>query len=168
MTVRKPPKHANVPLGSAIEALKRKKFSKQKVVDLNDFKLASAAERDRTILVCDPSASWFNAVKRTLRSQSLNVVGVTEVEDLPASCSSRQIDVIFLAVDWPWVCGSEICRILKTHQETKHIAVFLVCDPDTVPSQDSLSQSLCDDIIMRPLQGEVLQSKIDVVFSKNL
>ena len=63
-------------------------------------------------------------------------------------------DLIVMDFAMPEMDGFEACRALKQDPKLKDVPVILIYDPERDPAPDELSQSGCDDTIVKPLGRE--------------
>ena len=85
----------------------------------------------KTILVIDDSETILGLVSETLRERGHEVLCESDVFSANRHIYRRKVDLILLDVQMPSVSGNEVCRILKSKEETRAIPVVFFSDlPD--------------------------------------
>lgn len=98
----------------------------------------------KKILVIDDEDDILNAVRIILTKKMFSVETTTNWQDIPSTIEQYKPDLILLDVSLSGADGREICRELKTHEETRDIPVILIsahynlinnlhgCKPDAI------------------------------------
>lgn len=84
----------------------------------------------RTVLVVDDSATIRQLVTTTLERRGYKVVVAPDGLDALAKMNSTVPDVIFLDITMPRLDGYQVCKIIKSNEETKHIPVIMLSGKD--------------------------------------
>lgn len=108
------------------------------------------------ILVVDDSPTELTLTKNFLLGKGFQIVTAVDGEEALAKAASERPDLILLDVILPKKNGFQVCRQLKTAEETREIRIVLV----TSKTQDSdrfwgLKQG-ADGYLTKPFRGEDL------------
>lgn len=76
-------------------------------------------------------------------------------------------DIIISDVNMPYLDGNNLCRELKSKKETSHVPILLISSQKLTSDQLKGYDSGADDYILKPLNLEVLNKKIEKLLEKN-
>jgi len=86
----------------------------------------------KTILVIDDSETILGLVSEALRDRGHEVLCESDVFSANRHIYRRKVALLLLDVQMPSVSGNEVCRILKSKEETRAIPVVFFSDlPET-------------------------------------
>lgn len=112
----------------------------------------------RRILAVDDDKDILEIIKYILEDSGYEVDTLAEGKNLFDRIKQHEPDLILLDIMLGNLDGRELCKTLKTHQETKNIPVILISashDPGRL-NQDGSP----DDFIAKPFDIDVLLNRI--------
>lgn len=133
-----------------VEALKRQKIARHKVVNLADFRDLKAAIDVRTILVVDDDEIMRSALKRILEAEGYKVMTAGDGLELSKLLEVNRLDMILLDVNLPWVDGFELCRLIKAHHNLKGVPLILISGRKSKEDVELGFECGADDYITKP------------------
>jgi twitching motility two-component system response regulator PilH len=77
------------------------------------------------ILVADDSLAELQIIQQTLQSTGHSIVTVMDGEAAEAKAKSEKFDLIILDVIMPKKNGFQVCREIKTYEQTKNIPIII-------------------------------------------
>ncbi len=80
----------------------------------------------QTVLIVDDNADNVNVAAQTLIQNDINVILALSGKEALKSVSKFMPDLILLDIMMPGMDGFEVCKILKSNPETKHIPVIFL------------------------------------------
>ncbi len=83
-----------------------------------------------------------------------------------ASCRWHRPDLILLDIMMPGINGFELLRKLKEDKKTMYIPVIMCTALGDMTSKIKAEGLYCDDYIVKPVDIEVVKSKIEGVLAK--
>jgi DNA-binding response OmpR family regulator len=137
-------------LRKQVEALKRQKIARDKVVNLAEFRSLMAPNEAQSVLVVDDDEVMRNALKRILEAEGYRVSLACDGLELSRVLEGSRLDLILLDVNLPWVDGLEMCRLIKGHQALSMVPVIMV---SARKGQEDISAGIdagADDYITKP------------------
>ncbi|MBM5804957.1 MAG: response regulator [Candidatus Verstraetearchaeota archaeon] len=108
------------------------------------------------ILVVDDEPDVLNLAKLVLEGAKLSVITASNGKEALMKAEDEMPDLILLDIVMPGKSGLEVCKILKSQPQTRHIpvAIFTVLDRD-VDRMLSVEAG-ADDFLPKPLKPEDL------------
>jgi DNA-binding response OmpR family regulator len=124
--------------------------------------------KQSSILVIDDDLDVLETLNLILESDGFSVRKASSGDDAFVILKSFIPDIILLDITMPKMDGFEICKILKSNRDTKHIPVIFLTG---VGSEFTMKlQSLMVggvDYICKPYEHEELLEKIKIHLGKN-
>jgi len=120
----------------------------------------------KKILIIDDEEDFCYFIKSNLQFVSNNeVIIATSGKEGIRAVRREKPDLILLDIIMPGIDGIEVLKRLKGNNKTIHIPVIML----TAKSEDEIklkaANSYSHDYIVKPVEIEVLKSKIDKVLS---
>lgn len=120
----------------------------------------------KKILLIDDEPDFCHFVKANLEMMGNYKVliapnGIQGIKD----AVENKPDVILLDIMMPGIDGLEILKRLKANQNTMAIQVIMLTAKDDEDSKVKAVESYCDGYLTKPVEMNVLKSKIDNVVS---
>lgn len=122
---------------------------------------AKAALRERKrergiVLTVDDSPTVVKLVRMTLQRHGYEVVVAANGMDALAKINDNLPDLILLDITMPRMDGYQLCKIIKSNQETKHIPVIMLSGKDGFFDKVRARVAGSTDYITKPFEPEVL------------
>lgn len=121
------------------------------------------------ILLVDDSTTNLRVLRATLGSDNYDIVAVDSSQAaLDMVRANPGFDLILLDVAMPDLSGIEVCRILKTDPDTRHIPVLLISGLRT--SEQSVREGMqagADGYLMKPLAEDALRASVKAALRVN-
>lgn len=112
------------------------------------------------ILVVDDEPDVLRMLQVVLgRRGHLVATAATGLEGLVTAQGERP-DLILLDIVMPKKDGFEVCRLLRSHADTRHTPILLVSTRGEPQNVEAGFASGCNDFITKPVDRLVLLSKI--------
>lgn len=121
-----------------------------------------------TALVVEDSLTDREHLTTHLQNLKIMVVGVESSEEALFKIQSLRPDVVFLDVVLPGQSGFELCRHLKTNQQTQSIPVVISSTKDTEADKLWGSMLGADAYLSKPIDAEKLAQTIQHIIGKAL
>jgi DNA-binding response OmpR family regulator len=116
------------------------------------------------ILVADDDDGIVDALTIMLEMNDYQV-STGKGKDTVEKIRQKLPDLVLLDIWMAGQDGREICRDLKSHEETKHIPVIMISASRDV--QKDAFASGADDFVAKPFEMEELLSKVDEHLKKS-
>lgn len=114
----------------------------------------------RKILVVDDSPTEMKVVVSALQRAGHTITTATNGEDAIAKAAAEKPDIIVLDVVMPAKNGFQVCRQLKTADETKAIKVLLLTSKNQESDKFWGIKQGADAYLTKPFDPEVLVSEL--------
>ena len=112
------------------------------------------------ILVVDDTPESLKFLTDMLTSEGYQVYPADSGELALASIAARRPDLIFLDIFMPGVNGFEVCRRLKSREETRRIPIiFISVSTETTQQVEGLRLGAVD-FVVKPFRREVLLARL--------
>ncbi len=118
------------------------------------------------VLVVDDDATVGRVIRLNLAAEGYEVRVATSGPEALELVSSTQPDCILLDVMMPEMDGLEVCRRLKTSQETVHIPVIMLTAKAQVDDKLAAFNLGADDYISKPFDVYELSARLKAVMSR--
>lgn len=102
----------------------------------------------KKILVVDDDIDILTVVQLVLDSNGFEVSAISHWQQIYTQIGTFKPDLILLDVSLGTQDGRNICKLLKTNKETKHISVILFSANHNV--EKSVSECMADSFISKP------------------
>jgi len=116
----------------------------------------------QTVLVADDSETIRKIVEMALKASTWDVVGVGSAQDAIEAARHRP-SVILLDYYMPDGSGYDVCRTLKSSDDTSTIPVIMLGGTYKNFDEGLARQSGADGIVMKPFKTETLISALETV-----
>ena len=117
------------------------------------------------VLVVDDDKDLLGVLKIMLTFNGLLVNEASGEDEFYQRLDMERPSVILLDVNLGTADGRDICKMLKSHQETKDIPVILFSANHNMGSM--ISESKADDFIEKPFEMDFLVNKLKSYCSPN-
>ncbi len=122
--------------------------------------------KNKLILIIDDEKDFCYFVKKNLELfAGYNVVAIMSGKKGIRAAWKEKPDIILLDIMMPGIDGFEVLEKLKKNKKTLHIPVIMLTAKSEDESKMKAAGSYCSDYIVKPVNFEVLKSKIDKVLS---
>jgi twitching motility two-component system response regulator PilH len=115
----------------------------------------------KLILIVEDSQTYIQIAESICVDNGYKTVTVTEGDKVLAMAIEKKPDLILLDVILPNKNGFQVCRQLKTNEETKDIRIVIVSSKDQASDKFWAKKQGADDYITKPYGEEDLLSAIE-------
>jgi two-component system aerobic respiration control protein ArcA len=150
-----------------IEKLTKERMTKESVVDLGQFRDLKNRENPRTILVIEDDETMRMAMKRIFEADGLQVKTAADGTQLSLVLDDNPIDLIILDIGLPWINGLELAKLLKDHDDLKHIPLIFVSGKTGELDVKRGFEVGADDYIKKPFDIEKMKKTVHTLLKLN-
>jgi len=143
-----------------IEKITKERMTRESVVDLGSFRELKKKETPRTILVIEDDETMRSALKRIFETDGMNVKTAADGTQLSVVLDDNPIDLIILDVGLPWINGLELAKLLKEHEDLKHIPLIFVSGKTSEFDVKRGFEAGADDYIKKPFEIEHMKKTV--------
>lgn len=154
-------------LVNKIERITKERMTKESVVDLGSFRELKKKETPRTILVIEDDETMRNALKRIFEADGMNVKTAADGTQLTVVLDDTPIDLIILDIGLPWINGLELAKLLKEHEDLKHIPLIFVSGKTSELDVKRGFDAGADDYIKKPFEIEKMKKTVHTLLNLN-
>jgi len=141
-------------LNQQIERLKKERFLKEKVIDLNEYRSLCSPRELKTVLVVDDEESIREVLAKALEREGYKVLCAKDALDLAKIIEKHSFDLILLDLRLPWVNGFELCYIMKRNQLLRDIPIIFMSGETSKEEIRKAFEAGCDEFIIKPFDLE--------------
>jgi twitching motility two-component system response regulator PilG len=113
-----------------------------------------------TILTVDDSPTIRKLVSMTMEGQGYRVVAAADGIEALAILKDESPDLILCDVAMPKLDGYQLCNIIKSSTDTKHIPVVMLSGKDGLFDKVRGKMSGCSSYITKPFEPDLLISEV--------
>jgi len=161
------PKINTKDLVNRIEKITKERMTKESVVDLGSFRELKKKEMPRTILVIEDDETMRNALKRIFEADGMNVKTAADGTQLSTVLDDNPIDLIILDIGLPWINGLELAKLLKEHEDLKHIPLVFVSGKTSDFDVKRGFEAGADDYIKKPFDIDKMKKTVHTLLKLN-
>lgn len=123
-------------------------------------------KKKRKILIIDDEEDFCYFVKANLLLLgNYKVITATSGEKGLKASIKHKPDIILLDIMMPEIDGFEVLKKLKGEKKTIHIPIIMITAKNEDESKIKAAGLYCEDYIVKPVEMEILNSKIDNILS---
>jgi two-component system, OmpR family, aerobic respiration control protein ArcA len=137
-----------------IEKITKERMTGESVVDLHSFRELKNKQNPKTILVIEDDETMRNALKRIFETDGMAVKTAADGTQLALVLDDNPIDLIILDIGLPWINGLELAKLLKEHEDLKHIPLIFVSGKTSEFDVKRGFEAGADDYIKKPFDIE--------------
>ncbi len=115
------------------------------------------------ILVVDDLPENVELIRRYLESNLYQVRTAANAKEALGQIRRELFDLILLDIVMPGMSGIDLCRVLKTHERTRHIPIILVTAVTQVKDKIRGFEAGAEDYISKPFSGAELLARVKSV-----
>lgn len=119
------------------------------------------------ILVVDDEPDILEVMCNWLTLRRYDVLSASSGAEAVRLASVGEPDLILLDASMPGVGGIEICRTLRTTQQTHHVPIILITGPDLISGRIDALMAGAHDFVTRPIVLDDLNTRIHSLLSGN-
>lgn len=161
------PRISTKDLVNKIEKLTKERMTKESVVDLGSFRDLKKKEAPRTILVIEDDETMRSALKRIFEADGMQVKTAADGTQLSVVLDDNPIDLIILDIGLPWINGIELAKLLKEHEDLKHIPLVFVSGKTSEFDVKRGFEAGADDYIKKPFEIEQMKKTVHTLLRLN-
>jgi two-component system aerobic respiration control protein ArcA len=154
-------------LVTRIEKITKERMTKESVVDLGSFRELKKKETPRTILVIEDDETMRNAIKRIFEADGMQVKTAADGTQLSVVLDDNPIDLIILDIGLPWINGLELAKLLKEHEDLKHIPLIFVSGKTSEFDVKRGFEAGADDYIKKPFDIDKIKKTVHTLLKLN-
>jgi len=114
----------------------------------------------QNVLIVEDIPDNMIAIKAILKNK-FNILEAHDGKDGLNKAIKNLPDIILLDMSLPKMDGKEVVKILKSKEETKNIPVIALTASAMLEDKDSFLKAGCDAFVSKPIDQEILFSKMD-------
>lgn len=103
------------------------------------------------ILIADESPFFRSIEKQFLQNSPAEILEVKDSDELLSRLRDEKPSLIYLSCSLLPLDGIDCCLAIKSDEELSDIPVVLVCDPNDKEQEERCERSLCDAVLVKPL-----------------
>jgi two-component system, OmpR family, aerobic respiration control protein ArcA len=150
-----------------IEKITKERMTKESVVDLGQFRDLKKKEIPKTLLVIEDDETMRSAMKRIFEADGMVVKTAADGTQLALVLDDSPIDLIILDIGLPWVNGLELAKLLKEHDDLKHIPLVFVSGKTSEFDVKRGFEAGADDYIKKPFDIDKIKKTIHTLLKLN-
>ncbi len=150
-----------------IEKITKERMTSDSVVDLHAFRDFKTKQNPKTILVIEDDETMRGALKRIFESDGMIVKTAADGTQLAMVLDDNPIDLIMLDVGLPWINGLELAKLLKEHEDLKHIPLVFVSGKTSEFDVKRGFEAGADDYIKKPFDIEKIKKTVHTLLKLN-
>ena len=114
---------------------------------------------EKKILLVD-DAETILMMERMILGKSYTLITAKDGEKALTVAATEKPDLIILDIVMPKMDGFEVCRRIKSDENTKSIPVIMVTTKGDSSNVEKGFESGCNDYVTKPINGAELLSKV--------
>lgn len=118
---------------------------------------------EKSILIVDDSPTELRLVTNSLQGKGFRILTATDGEKALEIASREQPDLIVLDVVLPKKNGFQVCRQLKTSEETKEIKVLMLTSKNQETDRFWGMKQGADGYMTKPFAETELMAKVNAL-----
>jgi two-component system, OmpR family, aerobic respiration control protein ArcA len=154
-------------LVNKIERITKERMTKESVVSLDSFRELKKKETPKTILVIEDDETMRSALKRIFETDGMNVKTAADGTQLSVVLDDSPIDLIILDIGLPWINGLELAKLLKEHEDLKHIPLIFVSGKTSELDVKRGFDAGADDYIKKPFEIDNMKKTVHTLLKLN-
>ena len=120
-----------------------------------------------TILVVDDDALSRRYMRDLLVGEGFSVIDIDDPRRVGNILKEREIDVVILDLNLPFMKGTEVLYEIKKDVFLKHVPVIIVSTENEVLERIKSMYSGADEYIVKPLEGGEFLTRVKVVLRRS-
>lgn len=161
------PKINTKDLVNKIEKLTKERMTKESVVDLGSFRELKKKESPKTILVIEDDETMRSALKRIFEAEGMQVRTAADGTQLSLVLDDNPFDLIILDIGLPWINGLELAKLLKEHEDLKHIPLIFVSGKTSELDVKRGFDAGADDYVKKPFDVDKIKKTVNTLLKLN-
>ena len=150
-----------------IEKITKERMTQEDVVDLNQFRDLKNKQNPKSILVIEDDETMRTALKRIFESEGYHVKTAADGSQLSVVLDDSPIDLIVLDIGLPWINGLELAKLLKEHDDLKHIPLIFVSGKTSDFDVKRGFEAGADDYIKKPFDIDKIKKTVQTLLKLN-
>lgn len=115
----------------------------------------------KLVMIVEDSQTYMQIAESICLDNGYKTVTVTEGDKALSVATEKKPDLVLLDVILPNKNGFQVCRQLKTNEETKDIKIVIVSSKDQVSDKFWAKKQGADDYITKPYDEKDLLAAIE-------
>ena len=122
--------------------------------------------REKKILVADDEKDILEIISYNLINEGYDVFTAKDGNEAIDVAKKIHPDLIILDIMMPYKTGIEVCQILRTMDEFKHMLIIFLTALSDETSHIKGLESGADDYVSKPISPKVLVSRVNALFRR--
>ena len=122
----------------------------------------------KKILIVEDEFDILKLIEFNLKKEGFDVIAVSDGESAIKEVRSNKPDLILLDLMLPGIQGLDVCRIIKSNQETKETPIIMVT---AMGQEEDIVKGLetgADDYITKPFSIKVLIDRVNAFLKRSI
>lgn len=124
--------------------------------------VSGATMMSKSVLICDDSLEELRVLVSMLKSASYRLIISNNGRDACSRASALQPDLILMDVQMPTMDGFAACRVLKAHDDTRHIPLIFLTAANELEDRLEGLRIGAVDYIVKPTDVEEILLRIGI------
>ncbi|MCB0340650.1 MAG: response regulator [Pseudobdellovibrionaceae bacterium] len=146
-----------------IERLTQERMSQEEVVSLAEYRSLKNQVEPPSILVIEDDETMRKSLRRIFESEGYRVTTAADGTQLSQVLDVAPIDLIVLDVGLPWINGFELAKLMKEHDQLKHLPLVFVSGRSSEEDVKKGFELGADDYIKKPFDIEKIKKSISTL-----
>ena len=119
-----------------------------------------AIEKTPTILIADDDHQALGILRQIMEGQGYNVITASDGHETREKVAASNPDLVILDNYMPGISGAEVCREIKSGEQTRFIPVIMLTGFTETPDKLESIEAGADDFINKPYKAVELTTRI--------
>lgn len=116
-----------------------------KVIDISNFR-KKTNDQTPSILIIDDNENVCDVIRNEFKKHGYDIFVILESEALRQVIETKNIKVIIIDVNTPWINIDDLCRVLNRHESYKNIPIITTKSKDESFNINDLIESVTEII----------------------
>jgi len=143
-------------LAQQIERMKKERFLRDKVVELDAFRRLREEPRPKTVLIVDSEEETSSLLAKTLEREGYEVLSATDAPELAKIIAEHSFDLVVMELRLPGVNGFEFCALMKSNKLLRKIPVVFLSRSPSKDESVKAFEAGGDEYVAKPFAMERL------------
>jgi len=146
-----------------IEKITTERMSKDKVVELEEFRQLKKPKEIASILIIEDDETMRKSMKRIFEDENYKVITAADGTQLSTVLDDNPIDLIILDVGLPWINGYELAELMRENSDLKHIPIIFVSGRISEADIKAGFEAGADDYVKKPFEVDKIKKSVQTL-----